>query len=142
MKGTIIQCLRGGKLKPCSKCKKEYPATVEYFHRNKYRKDGLHNQCKGCRKSLNREPRKKQKSRRETHIKEEVIGITVKDLKRYKLGQVYKIETKHRAEIIKFKGKMIQDTERFITLRNKRGIVESFLKIDFMKGCSKIKEVN
>ena len=34
--------------KTCNKCKKEYPATVEYFHRSKKSKDGLVNDCKKC----------------------------------------------------------------------------------------------
>lgn len=36
--------------KTCSKCNKEYPATTEYFYKNKASKDGLHCYCKNCQK--------------------------------------------------------------------------------------------
>lgn len=35
--------------KRCSKCGIEYPATAEYFYRDKCSKDGLRVQCKSCR---------------------------------------------------------------------------------------------
>jgi len=35
--------------KRCTKCGNEYPATAEYFYRNKTFNDGLHFQCKKCR---------------------------------------------------------------------------------------------
>lgn len=34
--------------KTCPKCKTEYPATTEYFARDKKAKDGLYSQCKVC----------------------------------------------------------------------------------------------
>ena len=37
------------KMKKCSKCGREFPATKEYFNSDKYNKDGLTNQCKECR---------------------------------------------------------------------------------------------
>lgn len=36
------------KVKRCVTCKKELPASGEFFHRNKNRKDGLAQQCKQC----------------------------------------------------------------------------------------------
>lgn len=36
------------KVKICSKCEKELPATIEYFYRDKNRKDGLNYWCKEC----------------------------------------------------------------------------------------------
>lgn len=35
--------------KICTKCKTEYPATTEYFHRDKTKQDGMHHICKSCR---------------------------------------------------------------------------------------------
>ena len=36
--------------KKCSKCGKEYPATTEYFGKDKRRKYGLHSHCKECQR--------------------------------------------------------------------------------------------
>src|SRR5690349_5443548 len=35
-------------LKKCSRCPNSYPATTEYFHRDRGNKDGLRNMCKKC----------------------------------------------------------------------------------------------
>lgn len=35
--------------KECTSCHVEYPATSEYFHRNKNKRDGLEYRCKKCR---------------------------------------------------------------------------------------------
>jgi 5-methylcytosine-specific restriction endonuclease McrA len=35
-------------LKTCTKCKQEFPATLEYFHSDKSRPDGLRYWCKPC----------------------------------------------------------------------------------------------
>lgn len=35
-------------MKTCTECKKELPATPEFFHRHKKRKDGLRENCKEC----------------------------------------------------------------------------------------------
>jgi len=37
------------KKKKCTVCKKQYPATLVYFHKQAGGKDGLHSQCKVCR---------------------------------------------------------------------------------------------
>ncbi len=39
--------------KRCTKCGNVYPATLEYFHRNKPYKYGLHPYCKGCVSNFN-----------------------------------------------------------------------------------------
>lgn len=41
-------------LKRCSKCKNEYPATPEFFTRNKSCSDGLHTICKTCKQQQNK----------------------------------------------------------------------------------------
>jgi hypothetical protein len=35
----------------CSGCHQELPATAAYFHRNAQMPDGLHNECKTCRRT-------------------------------------------------------------------------------------------
>lgn len=34
--------------KRCTKCQREFPATLEFFHKDKNRKDGFRHQCKIC----------------------------------------------------------------------------------------------
>lgn len=110
-------------MKVCNRCHGELPATLEYFHISRSNKDGLFHECKECRRG-----------------KGESV-VTASDFKKYKLGKIYKIKTAHRREWTEFKGVVIQDTERFVTLRNKKGIVESFLKGDLATGIAKVKEV-
>ena len=43
------------KTKACTKCKVEYPATSEYWHRKKDSKDGFNTQCKVCRNEQNKQ---------------------------------------------------------------------------------------
>lgn len=38
-------------IKRCTKCEQEYPATPEYFERDKQKRDGLSSQCKQCRRA-------------------------------------------------------------------------------------------
>lgn len=40
--------------KTCSRCKKKYPATVEYFYQDKSHKDGLNYWCKECDKKYSK----------------------------------------------------------------------------------------
>lgn len=42
------------KPKRCWSCKKSYPATAKYFHRNSRETNGLHSQCKICKNQKNR----------------------------------------------------------------------------------------
>ena len=37
-------------MKTCYVCKKEYPATKEFFYKNRANKDGFHGECKLCAK--------------------------------------------------------------------------------------------
>lgn len=45
--------------KRCFTCKKEYPATVEHFHKSKRKSDGLHYDCKSCANAKARENTRK-----------------------------------------------------------------------------------
>lgn len=48
--------------KACQKCKEIYPATIEYFYRNKNINDGFYAICKKCRSDYYRNYNKKNKS--------------------------------------------------------------------------------
>ena len=41
--------------KTCSRCKQEFPATLEFFHKNRGGKYGLRSNCKSCCKEYRRE---------------------------------------------------------------------------------------
>jgi hypothetical protein len=43
-------------MKTCSKCKKEYPATREYFYKHKQSSDSLFPSCKKCHNKLKCKP--------------------------------------------------------------------------------------
>jgi hypothetical protein len=43
------------KTKGCTKCQEELPATTEFFHKNKSKKDGLCSKCKECKKQYNKQ---------------------------------------------------------------------------------------
>lgn len=51
-------------LKQCSKCKQDFPATTEYFHTHKGRKDGLYSSCKRCKRQYHRRYDKEHKVER------------------------------------------------------------------------------
>ncbi len=44
-------------MKNCTKCKTDYPATIEYFPADKQHKDGLASQCRECYKKRDKEYR-------------------------------------------------------------------------------------
>ena len=67
------------KLKKCSKCKKVYPASKEYFHRRKKGKYGLDSWCKNCHKI----------SHKEIHIRK-TYGITLDKLREMLIKQNYR----------------------------------------------------
>lgn len=46
-------------MKRCAKCGEEKPATLEFFHRNKMRKDGLAPYCKVCRNTYHKSYRRR-----------------------------------------------------------------------------------
>jgi Pyruvate/2-oxoacid:ferredoxin oxidoreductase delta subunit len=58
--------------KQCTKCKLFFPATLEFFFKDKSRKDGLYSRCKSC------ESKREKARRRSINMKPEVT-ITVPD---------------------------------------------------------------
>lgn len=55
--------------KICTRCKKEYPATLEFFHKKKNGLYGLHSVCKECRlKEKKEKDKNKSDDKRTIHI--------------------------------------------------------------------------
>lgn len=151
-------------MKTCTKCKKEKPATTEYYHKHTTCKGGLNTVCKECFNQRYREQyergeyAKKYKKRnpKQTKLKpmEKALPYTQKpkmaldkaeiENLNFKEGKTYLVKYKPggkgNGNIETFKGELIQQTKEFIILKNKSGIRESFLKVDFMID-TQIKEV-
>lgn len=121
------------KEKKCYKCGLIYPGTTQYFHRNRTREDGLQANCKICMNRMSAINRKRGPKKKEKKV---INGpIRVEDLAdSYELGTKYLVKIRKVNGKIekKFTGELIQEAERFITLKNPRGIIESFLKIDLL----------
>ena len=45
--------------KVCTKCKQEYPATLEFWSKATYAKDGFYSSCKKCKNETDKKYRKK-----------------------------------------------------------------------------------
>lgn len=63
--------------KKCSRCKNEFPATEEYFYKDKSRKDGFRYICKHCLRNIKR----LKNGKRELNINEETTKSTNKSNK-------------------------------------------------------------
>ena len=60
----------------------------------------------------------------------------------YELNKRYLVYTSNTKQLTRFKGEMVGETERFIVFKElNHGYLESFMKIDFITGEKKIKEV-
>lgn len=138
-------------MKKCNKCGNRYPATEEYFYKHKDKKDGLFSHCKKCVRKYNRQPKenKELREKRECELARKAlrkflsrkeVGLKLEDLKVDK-NKVYEVEIRHQRSKEYFKGRLIQNEDRFITLQKENGLIESFLKADLLRH-KNIKEVN
>lgn len=142
-------------MKRCVICKKDFPNTAEFFHKHNFYADRFTIICKHCKNKQDRERYKKNKEKeREGKEKKEpertdrmpikmkmkrppqALDLNKIQAKKYKEGKVYEVKWKPKgqgngSESQYFKGKLIQETKDHITLENKRGIRQSFLKVDF-----------
>ena len=134
-------------MKTCTRCEIEFPATTEYFHRNKYGKNGLAARCKHCMNEYrNIEYRKKygEKGNFDIEIKITDFGVGNRelDIKLVK-GQEYQVPLiygRYGKDKRTFTGKLIQETEDLVILQHKKGFCECFRKMDFLTGEYEIKE--
>lgn len=139
------------KLQECRKCRMDFPATTDYFYRNKGMKNRLTTICKECdneerrkryaerlyRKYGNKElyfnrvePMRKASPYTEKPIK----ALCKKEIEKnkYKIGRTYEVTIQELRNITRtFKGKLIQETSSCIILKNNCRS-ESFMKVDLM----------
>ena len=116
-------------MKICTNCKKEFPSTTEYFYVEKLSLDGLQTQCKSCilQKAKNRRIRNNNKAYEDKAKQVEVD--------KFKTNAMYQVQNQSRTSkrLEKtFIGRCIYQDKRLLTLKNNIGIVETFLKMDFI----------
>lgn len=144
--------------KTCKSCKKTLPLTSQYFHRSARAKDGFVDHCKDCRNEYQRDymqnrwegnpyPSRADKgysrnSEVATILNNAKIFKGRLDGLSYKQGITYKVEyrTGERTKE-EFIGKLIFEKKEYIALKNKYGIVECFLKVDFLTTDTTIEEL-
>lgn len=63
---------KGRTVKICSYCRKEFPATVDYFYKNSAANDGLANGCRPCSKEYSRNWHQKKLKENPQEIKKKV----------------------------------------------------------------------
>jgi hypothetical protein len=81
--------------KCCTKCGEEFPATPEYFHRNKSAHDGLHPRCKTCRNQDGLEYLSKPGKREQLHKTQKARSLT-EDGQKYARDYVRKWRRDHQ----------------------------------------------
>ena len=76
------------KTKFCTKCKKELPATTDYFYYSKKSKDGLRYHCKDCWRDYKREHRQQIAKNRKEYKKNNWEGWMKNHLKHIKIKRL------------------------------------------------------
>lgn len=131
--------------KSCKKCGNVFELTTEYWHKRKRSKDGFTPRCKTC---TNEESRLRKLgligSKKKAYLEKEEItkGAETEIFKEgiYKVRRTRENLGKGGHKTKQFKGKMIYQDRRLLTLRNEKGITETFLKMDFITGDYEILE--
>lgn len=84
-------------LKICSKCKKEYPATIDYFFKDKYCPSGFRYWCKKCTRITTQERNQKPKFKNRRKKYEENPKVK-KRRKELHLKRKYNMTTEQKKE--------------------------------------------
>lgn len=140
----------------CTKCGEVKELSSDNFHRNKSHKHGLTSACKVCMAEYQRLRREKIKLDREKY-KEDRKADALRKEKEEEIVQVktevFKTDTKYKIQEMasdrrnkkhyteSFEGQVVYQDKRLLTLKNDKGVAETFLKMDFITGDYKYKEV-
>lgn len=128
-----------GKLeyKKCTKCGREFPASTEYLHRDGAKSDGLHSQCKPCRR-INYKKKKIEKDEQEKSVLKITKGITLQHINilkhKFAVGMGIEIRTKSQ----KLYGRVTGHYKHFMTVQT-TNYPTSILYKDILIGAVKIK---
>lgn len=131
--------------KECTKCGGRFPATTEYFHGEKTRKDGLYPQCKHCKNQSNKLSKQRGKEKKKKKLKpvpetpkksiEKDIRGFLKSLKeKYPEGKGVEISSKNE----KLYGRVTGHYEHFMTVKTNL-YPTSVLYVDMLTGDVKVK---
>lgn len=126
-------------MKMCSKCKIEYPATTEYFTKDKNRTDGLFSCCKKCKNEISK--KSYHKNIEENHRKRKEWRDNNKEIKSAQ-DKLYREKLKNRKpeEVIMPKEKVCARCKRTKTFDNFfKNITAKDGLTGYCKKCTKIK---
>lgn len=137
--------------KICTKCNKEYPATDEYFYKNKYYPDGLARSCKQCdsnRAKIARDIKNKEKYKSQAKLKAELkqrgTKICTKCSKELPANPEYFYRDARSEDGLRCECKICQQAQYAIYYENKHREEkelklkeQNVLKAEGMKICSK-----
>ena len=131
--------------KLCPKCNKEKPLDSTHWYRNISYNNGFSYICKICDKKrlkANKDKKKEIVSESSKALYEALATKQMLEASIYELNKRYLVYTSNTKQLTRFKGEMVGETERFIVLKEEtHGYLESFMKIDFITGEKRIKEV-
>lgn len=115
------------KTKTCTKCKKEYPATTEYFYKSA--RDGLISRCRACASEDARKLYHRKKNKK--------VGLDDKCLNlKLIIGEKYKVKYKtghtYYSGYTEYVATLELVTKDLIGLRHKTGYMETFMLKDLL----------
>lgn len=134
-----------GLTKSCTGCKKELPATTEYFNKQKIGLYGLSNICKSCKSKQNKEYREKnkeyyqeyakeywkkykKKDKEEKEVLEINLGVMADDLIYQIESQGYTLSDKNNSKYNKIKNSMhMLHFHNYITDSQKYTMIKKFM---------------
>lgn len=121
--------------KACRTCGEVKELNPDNFYRHGTNTTGFNTQCKMCASAQQKSYRTK--ANRRTKKEQVARAIKIKRLDescKYEIKKKENLRAKEEWYGNKFVGKVIYQDKRLLTLRNDSGIVETFLKIDFVIG--------
>lgn len=131
--------------KLCPRCNKEKPLVSENWYKNRAYNNGFSYICKACDKKrlkANKDKKREIVSESLKALNDAVATKQMLEASIYELNKRYLVYTNNTKQLTRFKGEMVGETERFIILKEvNHGYLESFMRIDFITGEKKIKEV-
>lgn len=87
--------------KVCISCKTELPATLEYFYRSQYKRDGLYGHCKECHRIRNEKVHQLRKDIVKPKVDHDASPDLKPEYKRYSVGKLDIVLCSSRGKLYK-----------------------------------------